>query len=134
MLCSVSAETQSGRIGTGANFLSDNDLPGFRVGASGNPRDDRGAFPPDPLAPFKQGWLGDSGIQPRFDEARIQQAYVTGGEGGSGGLEWCRLMPNIQQFGFCLYLCPDGGVKRLDRSNLGAGCQPSILPHQGIGL
>jgi hypothetical protein len=103
-------------------FSVDTGLPGFRVSDSG-----------DQLAPVRQGWLDGRSAQPWFDE-ELQQAYVSGGKGGSGDLEWCRLMPNIQQFGFCLYLCPDGSVKRLDKSNLGTGCQPSILPHQGIGL
>jgi hypothetical protein len=134
MLCSDHAETQSRRIGAISTFPIDISLPGFRVSESGDPLDFKGAFPLDQLAPFRQGWLGNRSTQPRFDEADLQQAYVKGRGGGSGDLEWCRLMPNIQQFGFCLYLCPDGSVKRLDKSNLGTGCQPSILPHQGIGL
>ena len=114
-------------------FSVDTGLPGSRVSEPDDP-DAKGTFTLDQLAPFRQGWLDGHGAQPWFDEAELQQAYVSGGKGGSGDLEWCRFMPNIQQFGFCLYLCPDGSVKRLDKSNLGTGCQPSILRHQGIGL
>jgi hypothetical protein len=130
----MSADRHAERIGIIFNFVPDTGLAGFRVSASGDPRDAMGALPLDQLVPFRQGWLGNPGTQTPFAEAKIQQAYVKGGRGGSGGLEWCRLMPNIQQFGFCLYLCPDGSVRRLDKSNLGTGCQSQILPHQGIGL
>jgi hypothetical protein len=67
----------------------------------------------------------------KSDDTR--QAYLNDGS-GNGNLEKCPLMPNIQQFGFCLYVCPSGGVRRLDKSPLGAGCQPFVFPSGGIGL
>lgn len=55
-----------------------------------------------------------------------------GGDGGGRGWDKCTLMAGTQQFGMCLYLCPDGTVRRLDRGPL--GCQPFIFRSGGLGL
>lgn len=43
------------------------------------------------------------------------------------------LMPNIEQFGFCLYLCPNGRIKRLGRRGA-IPCQSRIPSSSGIDL
>ena len=111
--------------------LAGNAEPGFRVGLGGQGTSEL-RHPLDPLSRFRRGWLeaNESGAP---DADRSQLAYATGG-GGGGGTERCHLMPDIQNFGFCLYLCPNGTVKRLDKSRLGTGCQPWIHSHDGLGL
>lgn len=61
-------------------------------------------------------------------------ALVPAPGGGSGGLGKCTLMPGIQQFGMCIYSCPDGSVRRSHDSPGRLGCRPWILPHEGLGL
>jgi hypothetical protein len=87
------------------------EVPGFRVGSNEETRHEFLAS-------------ADDGVMP---------AFVIGPKGGgSGGGDYkCALMPGTQQFGFCLYRCPDGTVRRTYEV---FGCKPWIFPDQGIGL
>jgi hypothetical protein len=56
-----------------------------------------------------------------------------GGDGSGSGWDRCTLIPGTYQFGFCLYRCPDGTVRRLH--GIGKlGCPPSIFRNDGLGL
>ena len=48
-----------------------------------------------------------------------------------GGGDRCMLMPGIQRYGMCLYLCPGGGVLRAPKPGKFA-CPP--FRHRGEGL
>ena len=69
---------------------------------------------------------------PVGSERGERQGYLDApGGGGSDG--WCSLIPNIEQFGFCLYLCPNGQIKRQGK-RLVFRCTPRIPPSGGIDL
>jgi hypothetical protein len=86
--------------------------PGFRVGSDVGELSD---------------WRGvDAGVTP---------AYVPrpGGDGSGSGYDRCILIPGYEQFGMCLYLCPDGTVRRSHDIGVFGG-QPWILRSHGLGL
>src|SRR5258708_18072287 len=60
----------------------------------------------------------------------VQQCYYGGGGGGRGN-EKCMLMPRIEQFGMCLYICPSGGIIRGFMSSF--GCPAFRFKGQGLG-
>jgi hypothetical protein len=99
-------------------------VPGFRV----NPMLDEPGFR---VEPERYGFAGADGA--RSANGGVTPTYVPGPGGGGGGdpLDKCTLMPGTQQFGFCLYLCPDGTVRR-DFEVF--GCRPWIYRKQGYGL
>ena len=61
-------------------------------------------------------------------------SLVPGPGGGGSGSDRCTLMPGIRQFGMCLYVCPDGTVRRSHDSPGALGCRPWILRNDGLGL
>src|SRR5271155_2520592 len=58
-----------------------------------------------PLTKTDQPGLASGPFTPRPEASDIRQCFVPGG-GGGGGFEKCPLMPGIEQYGFCLYICP----------------------------
>jgi|HubBroStandDraft_6_1064221.scaffolds.fasta_scaffold525763_3 hypothetical protein len=104
-------------------------LPGFRV----NPLSDAPGFRVQTSDPASYGFVDADGA--RSADGGVTPSYVPGpgGDGSGHGWDRCTLMPGIDQFGFCLYLCPDGAVRRLDKSPLG-GCQAWIFRNGGRGL
>lgn len=125
------------------------DLPGFRVGSNAESRDDRFSDGPPtsidyhrPTNPSPVDFL--TGIVPAHYGAREEDTTSAagigtpalvpgpGGDGSGSGWDRCTLMPGFQQFGMCLYRCPDGTMRRLDRSPL--GCQPFIFRNGGLGI
>ena len=99
-------------------------LPGFRV----NPMAEEPGFR---VEPARYGFADADGA--RSAGGGVTPTYVPGPGGGGSGWDKCTLMPGIEQFGFCLYLCPDGAVRRIP--NRGAlGCQSFIFRNGGLGL
>jgi hypothetical protein len=70
---------------------------------------------------------------PAPPRADLVQPSDMGGGGRGGGFQRCRLMPSVEQFGFCLYLCPNGDVRRLTRGSGAVGCQSWIPSVGGLG-
>ena len=103
-------------------------VPGFRV----SPMPDVPGFRVEADEPARYG-LADAGGAGSADGS-VTPSYVPGPGGDGSGWDKCTLMPGIDQFGFCLYLCPDGAVRRLDKSRLGTGCQPFVYRNGGMGL
>ena len=87
-------------------------VPGFRVGSQVGDASDWRTVDPD-----------------------VTPTYVPGpkGDGSGHGYDRCTLMPGIEQFGMCLYLCPDGTVRRTHDISI-FGCRPWILRNEGLGL
>jgi hypothetical protein len=124
------------------------DVPGFRVNTNGDPREAvsgtghalfadyaRGAktAPLDFLSanPAHYDFIdGDAGSAVGVGAPSLVPG--PGGDGSGSGWDKCTLMPGFQQFGMCLYRCPDGTIRRLDRSPL--GCQPFIFRNGGLGI
>jgi len=124
------------------------DAPGFRVNTSGEPREAplvngrailadyarrATAATLDFLSanPAHYGFIdGDAGSVGGVGTPSLVPG--PGGDGSGGGTDKCTLMPGFQQFGMCLYRCPDGTVRRLDRGPL--GCQSFIFRNGGLGL
>jgi hypothetical protein len=124
------------------------DVPGFRVNTNGEPREAvsgtghalfadyaRGAkaAPLDFLSanPAHYGFIdGDAGSAVGVGAPSL----VPGPGGGGSGSDRCTLMPGIRQFGMCLYVCPDGTVRRSHDSPGALGCRPWILRNDGLGL
>ena len=104
-------------------------VPGFRV----NPMPDVPGFRVEAGEPACYGFADAGGAGSA--DGGVTPSYVPGpgGDGSGHGWDRCTLMPGIDQFGFCLYLCPDGAVRRLDKSPLG-GCQAWIFRNGGRGL
>ena len=74
------------------------------------------------------------------DAARSLDGGVTpslvpgpGGDGSGHGWDKCTLVRGSEQFGFCLYACPAGTVRRTEKWALG-GCRPWILRNDGSGI
>ena len=101
-------------------------VPGFRVI---DPLQDVPGFRVQTSDPAGYGFVDADGA--RSPDGGVTPTYVP--EPGGGGSEWdkCTLMPGTQQFRFCLYLCPDGAIRR-DYEVL--GCRPWIYRKQGFGL
>lgn len=122
------------------------DVPGFRTGNNGEVSPeflrDRPTSPAAALHPSVAYAAFLNGIGrgfPSVDDARSASGLMTptlvpgpGGDGSGHGTDKCTLMSGFQQFGMCLYLCPDGTVRRLDRGPL--GCQSFIFRNGGLGL
>src|SRR5262249_6188341 len=125
------------------------DVLGFRIGSDGEFRQDLGnAYPsvapggpwlPAALPDFLTGFVPARSGFPGSNHAGSADSVPTptlvpgpGGDGSGSGWDRCTLMPGFQQFGMCLYRCPDGTVRRLDRSPL--GCQPFIFRNGGLGV
>lgn len=128
------------------------DVPGFHIDTNNEPRkvaigDERATFAdydryPNAMPLDFLSAIGSAGYNfPDGNDARTAGGVGTpalvpgpGGDGSGSGSDRCMLMPRIDQFGFCLYLCPDGTVRRShDRWRL-AGCRPWILRNDGLGL
>jgi len=124
------------------------DVPGFRVNTNGEPREAVSGTGHAPFADYARGaktapldFLSANPVHYGFIDGDAGSAVGVGapslvpGPGGDGsgrGTDKCTLMPGPQQFGMCLYLCPDGTVRRLDRGPL--GCQSFIFRNGGLGL
>jgi hypothetical protein len=114
------------------------DPPGFDIDENGLPRQRYGGprqtrAPVDSDSPRAAGYdLADSSSM-RFGIDGTVPAYVPGpgGDGSGDKYDKCTLLPGTQQFGFCLYRCPDGTIRR-DYEVL--GCRPWIYRFQGFGL
>ncbi len=106
-------------------------IAGIGVGKYNHIHDERGRFATAEGA-------GVAGKNPKRPAARNSSeaarphdskgADARGGRSG-GGYEKCPLIP--ADYGFCLYSCPTGGVRRLDKGRLGR--QLWIFGHQGPG-
>ena len=107
-------------------------VPGFRVNTNGEPREAVSGTGHAPSAsPAHYGFIdGDAGSAVGVGAPSLVPG--PGGDGSGRGTDKCTLMPGSQQFGMCLYLCPDGTVRRLDRGPL--GCQSFIFRNGGLGL
>ncbi len=81
---------------------------------------------PKGLAPL------DGALPPLARNKSVQQCLDPGGGGNGHNLERCPLMPRIDQFGMCLYVCPSGGILRGFMSIFGS-CPPYRFKHQGLG-
>ncbi len=102
-------------------------VPGFRV----NPMLDEPGFRVEAGEPARYGFVDVDGA--RLAGGGLTPSYAPGPGGSGNGWDKCTLMPGIEQFGFCLYLCPDGAVRRIP--NRGAlGCQSFIFRNGGLGL
>ncbi len=101
------------------NVSTTRDLPGFRLDSlqiQPGFRVEVGGPPSYGFADAEGASSADGGVTP---------AYIPGpaGDGSGRGYDKCTLMPGISQFGFCLYLCPDGAVRRFEE--IGPfGCRP----------
>jgi len=102
-------------------------VPGFRV----DPKLDEPGFRVETGEPARYGFIDADGA--RSFGGGMTPTYAPGPGGSGNGWDKCTLMPGIEQFGFCLYLCPDGAVRRIpNRGSL--GCQSFILRNGGLGL
>jgi hypothetical protein len=102
-------------------------VPGFRV----NPLWDEPGFRVQTSDPARYGFVYADGAGSA--DGGVTPSYVPGPGGDGSGWDKCTLMPGIEQFGFCLYLCPDGAVRRIpNRGKL--GCQSFIFRNGGLGL
>ena len=101
------------------NVSSKTVVPGFHVQEPG--------FRVGPYVGDASDWRAvDPGVTP---------TYVPGREETGSGHGWdrCTLMPGVEQFGMCLYVCPDGTVRRSHGISV-FGCQPYIYRNDGLGL
>ena len=117
------------------------DVPGFRVSSNGQLRDGASSraaqyssiVPLDFLSPPEPTRFGfpeaDAG-----STAAVTPTLVPAPGGDGSGTDKCTLMPRIGQFGMCLYLCPDGTVRRSHDSPGALGCRPWIMRNDGLGL
>ena len=102
-------------------------VPGLRV----NPLRTEPGFHVEAGQPARFGFADVDGA--RSANGGVAPIYDPGPGGGGSGWDKCTLMPGIEQFGFCLYLCPDGAVRRIP-NRTGLGCQPFIFRNGGLGL
>ena len=87
-------------------------VPGFRV----DPKLGEPGFRVETGEPARYGFADAGGAGAA--DGGVVPTYAPGPGGDGSGWDKCTLMPGIDQFGFCLYLCPDGAVRRLDKSRL----------------
>jgi hypothetical protein len=104
-------------------------VPGFRV----NPLWDEPGFRVQESDPARYGFADSGGARSTDGGVTPSYAPVPGGDGSGHGWDKCILMPGTEQFGFCLYRCPDGTVRRSHGMSI-FGCQPSIYRNGGLGL
>jgi hypothetical protein len=104
-------------------------VPGFRV----NPKPDVPGFRVEAGEPARNGFADAGGAGSA--DGGVTPSYVPGpgGDGSGHGWDKCTLIPGTEQFGFCLYRCPDGTVRRSHGISI-FGCQPSIYRNDGLGL
>lgn len=125
------------------------DVSGFRIGSDGEFRQGLGnTYPgvapdgpwlPAALPDFLTGFVPVRSTFPGSGDARSADGIVTptlvpAPGGGGSGSDKCTLMPGIRQFGMCLYVCPDGTVRRSHDSPGPLGCRPWILRNDGLGI
>jgi len=105
-------------------------VPGFRV----NPMPDEPGFRVQASEPARYGFADADSA--RSADGGVTPSYVPGpgGDGSGSGSDRCTLMPGIEQFGFCFYVCPDGTVRRSHDKWRFGGCRPWILRNDGLGL
>ena len=121
--------------------------PGFRVGRDTGDRQEGNFVGGITLGNFEPradgGWLdfltGQYGSRSVSGEGTAQSDGASNlvhgpGDGGGGhGWDKCPLIPGTEQFGMCLYSCPDGSVRR-SHGKSSLGCQPFIFRNDGLGL
>lgn len=125
------------------------DVPGFRVDTNAKSREPAlgsqlAAFPDyarflrtmssDFLAPASPARYGFPDVDAGSNGSGVTPILVPAPGGGGSGSDRCTLMPGIRQFGMCLYICPDGTVRRSHDSPGPLGCRPWILRNDGLGL
>jgi hypothetical protein len=127
------------------------DVPGFLVATNGGTREvppggedptvaNYARYPTTTPLDFLSGAIGPARYEfPDGSDAGSARGVATpildpGPGGGGSGSDRCTLMPGVQQFGMCLYMCPDGTVRRSHDRPSSLGCRPWILRNDGLGL
>jgi hypothetical protein len=91
-------------------------VPGFRVI---DPLQDVPGFRVQTSDPAGYGFVDAGGARSLDGGVTPRLVPGPGGDGSGHGWDKCTLVSGSEQFGFCLYACPDGTVRRTEKWALG---------------